>query len=676
MTAPVTPAADPRKQAMIAAGVAGVSLVLLFTLPLAIGALIWWMTRKILHRREWILIGVAALVAVVLTATTTIPNYITWFWSLFFGGDRWGVPVVAIFALSALVAGILGVANETPLGDQIRQRMHPTSDDLIPSDAEVARLSQVEVPASQMSVRTQDHSLMTGGEIGKRWIPLGIDRLGKPTYVNEKELETHAVVLGSTGSGKTETLKALAGNLLDLGWQVVMVDLKEDTAKGGLRDFCRDYAFSHGLGYQEIAMSDPNPKFWFNPLDKMERDEAINAISSMQQFDDGYYQALNRTAIGQMVTLFYDCHSVDPQNYPAPNMYDMGALVRQPDIKAASKEMRALAIANIPGRTENDFSSLGKPSDAERQAASGLGARIINMYESEVGRRVLRPSGGREVVDVTRPGVCYIGMNTLGLKELARVVSTSVLLRLSALAGGRTTGNVEKGDTRIAVIVDEANWIDREQVQNLLSRGRSAGISMILATQGANDWNDENGQDWETIVNNVNVGIIMRQGGTESAELCAEYIGKQPKMSVTSQILEGAETGSGSIREVEDYIAGIEALRNLMIGQAVLRVGTPNKRVTWMKVSMRQPNQTAGGLAATIVAPDKPEPGTQQATRPHQFPPTIHSSGGGDHEGKNGLAPVLGDGGNGSQPAPVSPWPQDTKPPTPAAPDEDGWQTI
>lgn len=598
---------DPREQqakVLFTAGAALCLVVGMFAVPLGIGFGLWWAARHQLGRREWLVVATGGGIATLFTFGMTFKGYLHWAAVLVFGGDRLAIPYLAVITLAVLVSGLIGALQETTISDRVLIHFRPTpADDLLPDEAEIRRLETVSPPVGEVVVSQDAHSLITGGVPGKRSFPIGKDRSGRPLMLSEEEVKTHMVVLGMTGSGKTEALKNVVGNLADLGWWIVTLDLKEDTAAGGLRDFHRSYAVSHALAYQELAMSSPNTPSWFNPLYGMTAGEAVNTILSLQSFDDGYYQAVNTRMIGQIVTLFYDAHTVDPERYPPPDMYTIGKTLSHPDLKTATKEMRAIVLSSIPGRSEDDFSALAKPSDVDRQTAPGLGARITNMYESEAGRIVLRHGGDRDVMDVTRGGLCYIGLNTLGLSELARVVSTSVLLRLSTLAGARTTGAVEKGDTRIAVIIDEANWIDRTQVQNLLSRARSAGITVVLATQGANDWNDENGQDWEKIINNVNVGIVMRQGGPESAMLCSEYVGKKLTQKVVSQVREGELTGTASVQETEEYHVNPDKLRNLSVGEAIVRVGTPAFRLSWARVAMRDPNLHAGGLVSSTTEP-------------------------------------------------------------------------
>src|SRR5690606_29742807 len=99
--------------------------------------------------------------------------------------------------------------------------------------------------------------------------------------------------------------------------------------------------------------------------------------------------------------------------------------------------------------------------------------------------------------------------------DTSRVVSSAILAGYSALASSR------KDDPRVAakedrrfLVIDEAAAVNTTMVKNLLSRARSAGISIILATQGAVDWGD----DWPAMVNNTNFSIIMGQQDMVSAQ--------------------------------------------------------------------------------------------------------------------------------------------------------------
>jgi energy-coupling factor transporter ATP-binding protein EcfA2 len=578
---------------------AGMCVGLLVAVPAMVAVPIWLGLRRRLTRGEWLMVAGTAVVVLVLARRTAVTPYFSWLGGLIPPGvDWWPIPVLSIVAWAVLLAAIVGAIEGTATFSKVADKLHlarEEDDSIVPTGEArswIPRSKPKESPVDMIRIDASEHSA-DFHELGSRQFGIGLDKYGqRPVLLSEREIGTHMVLVGATGSGKTTTLKTLIGQLGDLGWSVIMLDLKEDTAPGGLRDFIREYAVSHAQRYQEITLSGGTNQYWFNPLRGMGTDEAINTILSLQEFDDGHWQAINRTLIGQAVTLFYDAHEIDPERFEEPDMYAIGKVLGG-NFTQQLKERIAIVIGSRPDRTKDDFSALSTPSDDHRKSAAGLSSRIINMYESNSGRQVLRGGDGRIPMDVTDGGFVYVGLNTLGLSELARCVSTSALLRISAAAGQRTTG-VTQGQLRpTAVIVDEANWIDRMSVKNLLSRARSAGIMVALATQGPLDWIDEHGNDWDTITQNTNVSIIMKQGNEASAELCADLIGKKEKTSIMSQVRDGEVLESGSQRSIIDHVVPPHEIRRLGTGEAIVKVATP-ERIEYVRVAMRGPNERVG----------------------------------------------------------------------------------
>jgi hypothetical protein len=227
----------------------------------------------------------------------------------------------------------------------------------------------------------------------------------------------------------------------------------------------------------------------------------------------------------------------------------------------------------------------------------------------------LRRPGSRSRLrsDVTNPGLTYIGLDSQGKADLTRVISSSILQRLSVYAAQRTIGLVGKDAPRF-LIVDEANWVNRTITQNLLSRARGAGISMWLCAQGPKDWIDKTGDDWGKLTQNINVAIIMRQGEPESAELCADFLGKEVKTKTSERVAQvnsmlgqrrvkndGKVVNEYQVQTELDYRVPIDALRELTVGEAVVRVSAPQQRLEYTRILMRDPSATpmrrsGGGL--------------------------------------------------------------------------------
>lgn len=500
-------------------------------------------------------------------------------------------PILFVLATIGLFAGMVALlGSKTFLALGIGKKID-VGNAVMPTLGEKEHLSSVVVAGQGMIPSLPRTRQQKNVPVGDRdSFPIGYDKEGKPVMVNINEIKMHGLLFGGTGSGKTETIKVIAGGLLDLGWHGTILDLKEDTKKGGLFDWCKEYAGSHTLPFQYFALSDKNPKYWFDSLYKMGQDEAKDTIMGAQEFEAAHYRALNDMQLGQLCTLLYAANKVDSIKYPTPSVYDIGKILGAKDIPAAVKPMVALVLANLDGFTKDDFLTIVNPDQRQIEAAVGFSSRLIGMYQSEVGRRGLIAGEGREILDITKNGLNYVGLDSLGKGDITRLVSASVMQSMAAYAARRTQG-VDTDSSKRFLIIDEANFVNRKLLLNLLSRCRSAGIACIVCTQGPTDWEARGAgePDLSSMANNTNVFIIMAQGEPKNAELCAGLIGMEEKMSVTQQVRDGTLTDVGSQKAVVEYIVSPEALRQLEIGEAVVRVGKPAVWCQWVKVVMRNP---------------------------------------------------------------------------------------
>lgn len=612
----------------------GVVAGLVLLVPSLLGLAAFFALRTRLGRKEHIaLLGVSGVLSIV-AGGLVFGGYFSFLGGLLSGELSFStIPWFGLVVLSALVESILGTFSGTRVlgrfGRAIRVRgtvitrgqrhsnegssigggNYETGDGgdsgLLPSLAD-RRQAQADAKIVGIpSVPEVESSRVPGSSVepGKRPIPIGRALDQTPVCLTEDEIRMHGLVLGSTGSGKSETIKTLAGSLLDLGWSGTIVDLKEDTAAGGLREWCEKYSQYHATPYQELCLSNPKSATWFNTLSGMGPDEMRDTVLALNEFEAAYYEALNKELLGQIVMLMTWAHEIDPVQFPTPTMYDIAKLCGASSLPNATKKMRAVVMSAMPNVTDKDFHVLSAPSKAQQDSATGFGSRLGNLYDSQAGRIVLRPDGVKQEMDVTRDGLTYVGLDSQGKPDLTRVISSALLQRMSVFAAARTTGRAPKSNPRF-LIVDEANWVNRQIAQNLLSRARGAGISMWLCTQGPQDWIDSDGDDWAKLTQNINVALVMRQGNAEAAEMCSELIGKsmQEKISEKVQQSRGVLLGpkrsrdqngrlmeSFQVNKEWDYIVAPDNIRNLTIGEALVRVGTPQQRLEYAKISMRDP---------------------------------------------------------------------------------------
>jgi hypothetical protein len=602
---------------IVAAIVLGLAIVTVALIPIVCGVVLCLALNRFLARRDWIIVALAGGVGFALYPRDNMLGYTYWLLSFINvgPGESGQIPVTALLCMAAGLGGLGGLALGPAIGapgasagDLLRRKKRLTDildgtwirrKELI-DEAITPKKSQREslrrqvgnrvtlrdIPASHGPYATEKTRRMP---LDAKFIPVGLGARGRPVHLTTREIGMHGCVVGSTGSGKTVTLMWIIGAALDMGFDVTVLDMKEDTEPGGLRDFLRAYAQMHRVPMQEVALGDERPAYWFNVLAGMSADEAFDTIMTLVEFDDAYWQALNRKVLQQAVQLCHQAAEVAPDRFTPPTMLELGKILEQgTDMKSAVKD-RVGAIDRMMGigYCRQRYSNVLRPSADEAVSAASFGTKLTGLYDSGAGRRILIPGGDRRMIDVRNGGLTYIGLNSLGQPDMARILSSSALQRLSVYAAQRIQGRAPKDRPRL-IVVDEANFIARDIAMNMLSRVRSALFNMILCTQGPTDWIDKDGDDWSRLTQNINWLIAMAQSSPESAEKCAEFLGMRDNNQLSERV---DENGSGQFNAMailkEEFIVSPKELRDLGTGEGYLRVNKPHSRVEYLVVPMR-----------------------------------------------------------------------------------------
>lgn len=585
-------------------------LLAVLALPAALIAVLVYMgTRSLLSSRQWLLVAIAAAAGLVLTFKVSSLSYLVWAVKLWSSATGWVpdfversnatfMPPPAFFAMTGLMTALLGALTSTGSGigsidpSRIPRPKVSSRTSVVPKDHDKLRERLKRLPAPLDYVPKGDDNKKTPpAPPGKRSFAMGRTVGRRLVMLNEKDCATHGVVLGSTGSGKSVSLMWLAGALLDMGMDGCVIDLKEDTQEDGLRDFLRGYAMVNNTPYQDLALSDETTRWWFNSFQGMGADEAREALLYSTDFDDNYHQNMCRKIMGQTLNLLFESHEVAPERYSPPSMLELGRELELLEGGGTLRE-RIAVVASVRGAdyARDTYPALYDGVQQELRAeGKSFGLRITNLYDSTAGRTILRPSKtpdgvDRVPLDVTRPGITYIGLSAAAQHETAVTLSSMVLKRFAVMGAHVSTGRATRRPRFL--IIDEANVINVGLVKELLSRCRSAGIMVFLATQGANDWiTPENGDAWVDISNNVTVGLFLRAGSPESAELAAQYIGTDRMIQTTQRVDDGEVVNSGSVSLKEDFRVHPRELRNFDSGEAILSL--PRSKPVWLQMPMR-----------------------------------------------------------------------------------------
>lgn len=599
----------------VAAMLLGLVVTLFFVVPVLCGLVILLVLRPLLARRDWAILATAGVLGIGLSPRDNALAYVHWLLGfLNVGTIRPGqVPFTVVLCLAVAMAGLAGVILGAPGGPSLRalirllrqkrliqdaingtwlRRKELVDEPVTPKKARRERLQRA--VASRVTVR--DIPAVRGPHATERSrrtplqdksMPIGLGARGQVVRLGIREMGMHGCVVGSTGSGKTVTLMWIIGAALDMGFDITVIDMKEDTEPGGLRDFLRGCAQAHRLPLQEIALADPRPEYWFNALADMSADEAFDTLISLVEFDDAYWQALNRKILQQVVQLCYQAAALAPSRFSPPTMLELGKIMELGAQMRSALGPRIQVIDAVEGAgyCAREYTNVLRPSADEARSAASFGTRLTALYDSGAGRRILTPGDGRTMMDVRLEGLTYIGLNSLGQPDMARILSSSALQRLSVYAAQRIQGREPKDRPRL-IVVDEAARVDRDISMNMLARVRSALFSMILCTQGPTDWIDKNGDDWSRLTQNINWLIAMAQASPEAAEKCAEFLGMRDSIQLNELV---ANHGRNDFRTMwkEEFVVPTHELRSLGVGEGYLRVNKPSSRTEYMVVPMR-----------------------------------------------------------------------------------------
>ncbi|MFD0856749.1 helicase HerA domain-containing protein, partial [Actinomadura adrarensis] len=375
-------------------------VVVALLVPFVCAVVLFYVLRRILRRRDWTILLTAGVAGFVLHARENAYGYGYWTAGLvgFGPGDPEDVPVISMLCMTAVLAGTAGLALGQAVGSPIAalsrllynlkkfkdvldgswiHRKELVADGLIPRRGRRKMLkhrASNRVPLSLIPAVRGPHATEKSRRtpLQEKAIPLGLGARDRPVWLGVQEMGMHGAVVGSTGSGKSVTLMWIVGAALDMGYDVTVLDMKEDTEAGGLRDFLRAYAGMHRVAIQEIALGDQRPTHWFNVLDGMSADEAFDTIMTLVEFDDAYWQALNRKVLRQVTQLCYESTEVAPHRFARPTMLEIGKILEHGDAmrRAVKERIAAIDRAHGTGYCAQRYANVLRPSRDESTSAA------------------------------------------------------------------------------------------------------------------------------------------------------------------------------------------------------------------------------------------------------------------------------------------------------------------
>jgi Type IV secretion-system coupling protein DNA-binding domain len=296
------------------------------------------------------------------------------------------------------------------------------------------------------------------------------------------EFKGHCVLVGQSGSGKTQTLLRLIEQVsAQLDWQIIVVDAKADS--------------------------------------ELERDIKLIAAKANKKY-------------GAFPARPYDLWRGSPSNV-ATRLMELVAI--DPNHFAEAHALFAKAVSGGAGSAtsweifKHNLGTVTPRTDVSASVRRDLSTQISGVFEGALGellRGELRKNGDLQSklpINVAELDICYLGVDALSLPFAASNLAACLLREVADFVVNRRARESRK----ILLIFDEFSAVPTRVATDLVERIRSFGVQVILGVQSftglgpdaerlleASNWlmmhRSANPEPFLTVVGNYTAGMGMK----------------------------------------------------------------------------------------------------------------------------------------------------------------------
>jgi type IV secretory pathway TraG/TraD family ATPase VirD4 len=391
----------------------------------------------------------------------------------------------------------------------------------------------------------------------------------------ERDLLEHTVVFGATGSGKTNTLRLIAGQAIAARWPVIVLDLKGDVE---LANELERMAVAASADFELLTIRDDPRRANWNPIAVGSANARADRLI-VGEWSEEHYERTARDFARSALTLL----DLAGETTTIPTLV---RYLEQPDlligavVAALNKKRPAHEVAASLKQERERFAALLTARTKDRSilsATAGLAARLRELSESDL-RPALTGEAATSTIDLARTlttdaGVVCFSLDSASDPSVATLAGSLALRDLQHAISARPSGV-----TPALVLLDEFSVLESDEIKSLLARARSKRVGVVLSTQSLADLTAVDLNLKTQTLSNTATKIIHRLGGDEEPELIASLAGTRTVEEFTHQTIRRAgitgprhtPTGTGSARRVEEYNLHPNRLRDLKRGHAAV----------------------------------------------------------------------------------------------------------
>ncbi len=390
---------------------------------------------------------------------------------------------------------------------------------------------------------------------------LGLDK-GKLIFIDEKQRTTHAQVIGTTGSGKTESV-ILPWIVQDIKNKrgVLIIDGKSDNS---FLDKLYSYVVHHGRkkDFKLFSLANIKNSYSFNPLKGTSSLEVAERVFSSFQFENEYYRNVQYKIFLSLVTLVKE-KSVPTFKKVHLLLTDMDKLAIAVNASQDSKVKSSLSgLLALPQKEREE-----RISGLESQISHFVFGECHGLFDEERNNISIRRA-------LEKREILYFQLPTMLYPFLGSATGKLVLQNLQSAISKRHLAKKQYG--LFSVYLDDFQDYIYSGFGSLLNKSRSANIALIFSHQSIGDLEKVSSSFSDVVLTNTNLKVVMRLNDPKTCDYFAKSFGTESSFKITEQtdrkLLEQTKTGRGSIRKVEEYIFHPNIFKKIPVGHGVICV--------------------------------------------------------------------------------------------------------
>ncbi|WFU74263.1 helicase HerA-like domain-containing protein [Bradyrhizobium sp. CB2312] len=408
----------------------------------------------------------------------------------------------------------------------------------------------------------------------KGLITLGTDHVtGARVTIGVTAMLRHTLAVGSTGTGKTTTIRVLVEEWLRAGFSVVFVCGKGDSTLA-----TENCALAERLGAETYLFdaNDPSRSCIYNPVSYGDATSRANRVMAMSDHSEPFFYKIN---LGVAQTLFTVLEAIGFR-------IDFLQVARYLDLKSLLVALRRKNFVN-----REHVQSLANQiveQQKNEQHIAGLRADIRNLSQSSLAPLFDTRDSNRKVIELAQVraenSYVHFVLPALAYPDWTRQLGRLIVEDIKAASA--------VNETPWLIVLDEAHSYAAENLISLASMGRSFNLALVIGTQAYAQLQNVSAKGphasfLDALLASINLHLIHALNAPSDAETAAALIGTAADLEVTAQTESDLPNSLGSLRSVRSYKHHPDRLKSLPIGEAIF-LNKVSGTVSHVKV--RKPN--------------------------------------------------------------------------------------